>query len=101
MEDESDEVDTEQTPTLNLEIEDDRGRLSIAYQNYLNTSQRIAVIEGQFRAYNKQDLLLPHDVFGPHPGPVRAQAELDMLRTIIARQRTCILFLAEQRFSRI
>ena len=29
VEDESDEVDSEQPPTLNLEIEDDRGRLSI------------------------------------------------------------------------
>ena len=98
MEDESDEVDTEQTPTLNLEIEDDRGRLSIAYQNHRNTGQRIAEIEEQFRAYNNLDLLLPRDVFGPHPGPIQARAELDML---IARQRTHILFLAEQWFSRI
>ena len=44
------------------------------YQNYLNTGQRIAEIEGQFRAYNYLDLLLPCNVFGPHPGPVRAQA---------------------------
>ena len=34
VEDESDDVNAEQPPTLNLEIEDDRGRLSIAYQNY-------------------------------------------------------------------
>ena len=33
VEDESDDVDTDQPPTLNLEIEDDRGRLSIVYQN--------------------------------------------------------------------
>ena len=29
-----DEVDAEHPPSLNIEIEDDRGRLSIAYQNY-------------------------------------------------------------------
>ena len=98
MEDESDEVDTKQTPTLNLEIEDDRGRLSIAYQNHRHTGQRTAEIEGQFRAYNNLDLLLPRDFFRPHPGSIQTRAELDML---IARQRTNILFLAEQWFSRI
>ena len=35
VEEEPDEVDTEHPPTLNLEIEDDRGQLRIAYQNYL------------------------------------------------------------------
>ena len=48
VETESDEVDTKHPPTLNLEIEDDRGRLSIAYLNYPTTGQRIAVIEGKF-----------------------------------------------------
>ena len=56
------------------------------YQSYLNTRRKIPVIEGQFRAYNDLDLLLSLDVFGPHPGPVQAWAELDILRTIIARQ---------------
>ena len=32
VENESDEVDTEHSPTLNLEIQDDRGQLRIAYQ---------------------------------------------------------------------
>ena len=81
--------------------EDDRGRSSIAYQNYPNTGQRIAVIEGQFRVYNNADLLLSRDIFGPHTGPAQAQAELDMLITIIARQRTCILSLARGWFPRI
>ena len=29
-----DEVDAEHPPSLNIKIEDDRGRLSISYQNY-------------------------------------------------------------------
>ena len=65
-----------------------------AYQNYLNTRRRIALINGKFRAYNNLDLHLPRDVFGPHPGLVQAEPELDILRTIIARQRTHILSLA-------
>ena len=82
VETESDLVDTKHYPTLNLEIEDDRERLSIAYLNYPTTGQRIAVIEGQFRVYNNADLLLPHDIFGPYPGPAQAQAELDMITMI-------------------
>ena len=101
VETESDEVDTKHPPTLNLEIEDDRRRLSIAYQNCPNTGQRIAVIGGQFRVYNNADLLLPRDIFGPHPGPAQAQAELDMLITIIAWQRTRLLSLVEGWFPRI
>ena len=67
-------ADIEHPPTLNPKIEDDRGQLRIAYQNYLNTRRGIAAIEGQFRAYNNLDLLLPRDVFGPNPGPAQAQA---------------------------
>ena len=71
VEDESDAE--EHPPTLNLEIEDDKGQWSIAYQNYLNTRQRIALINGKFRAYNNLDLHLPRDVFGPHPGHSTSQ----------------------------
>ena len=96
-EDESDEVDTEHPPTLNLEIKDDKGQLRIAYQNYLSTGGRIAAIGGRFKANNNLDPFLPRDVFRLHPGPEKAQAELDLLITIIAWQRT----LAEHGFSRI
>ena len=40
--DEADVVDAEHPSTLNIEIKDDRGLLSIAHQNYLNTGDRIA-----------------------------------------------------------
>ena len=75
--------------------------MSIAYQNYLNTEQRITAIERQFRAYYNLELPIASDVFEPHPGPARAQAKLDMLITIIARQKPYILSLAEQWFSSI
>ena len=39
------------------------------------------------------DLPLACDVYGPHPGPVRAQSELDMLLTVRAMQRTRIFSL--------
>ena len=71
VEEEPDEVDTEHPPTLNLEIEDDRGQLRIAYQNYLITRRRIAALKGQFKAYMNLDLLLSCDVVRPHPGQAR------------------------------
>ena len=61
----------------------------------------IAANERQFRDYNNPELPLSRDVFEPHSGLVQAQAELDMLITIIARQRTRILSLAERLISRI
>ena len=60
----------------------------------------VSVIEEQFRACDGLDLLLPRDVFRPHSGPAQVRAELDMLRTIIPRQRTDIVSVAEQLFSR-
>ncbi len=93
VEDESERVDNEHPPTLNIEIEVDRGRLRIAYQNYQTKGRRITAIEKQFEAYNDMDLPLDWDAFGPHPSPVRAQAELDMLLTIRAMQRTRIFSL--------
>ena len=65
VEDESDEVDTEHLPTLNLEIDEDRGRLLIRIT-------LIAANERQFRVYNNLELPIPCDVFEPHPGPVQA-----------------------------
>ena len=69
---ESAQIDPEHKQLNNGFSEDDREPLRIAYQSYLNTRMRIAVIEGQFRACNNLDLLLPYDIFGPHPGPVLA-----------------------------
>ena len=57
----------------------ERKSLRVAYRSFLDTRQRIAVIEGQLRAYNQLDLILPRDVFEPNTGPIQAQAELDML----------------------
>ena len=68
--------------------------MRIVYKNYLNTRRRIVAIEGQFRAFNNLDLLLPRDVLRPNSGPARKQAELDMLITIIAWQRNRKLSLA-------
>ena len=67
---------------------------------YRRSRITVAVIEEQFRACDGLDLLLPFDVFRPHPGPAQARTELDMLRTIIPRQRTDIVSVAEQFFSR-
>ena len=63
--------------------------------SFQNNRRRIVVIEGQLRAFNKLDLLLPHDVFKPNTGPVQAQAELDTLIIIRTGQRNRILSLAE------
>ena len=72
-------VDNEHPPTLNSNLKkDDRGQLRIANQNYLNTRRGISAIEGQFRAYNNLKLLLPRDVFWPHPDLAGAQAELEL-----------------------
>ena len=65
VEDESDEVDNEHLPTLNLEIDEDRERLLIRIT-------LIAANERQFRVYNNLELPIPCDVFEPHPGPVQA-----------------------------
>ena len=56
----------------------ERKSLRVAYRSFLDTRQRIAVIEG-LGAYNQLDLILPRDVFEPNTGPIQAQAELDML----------------------
>ena len=56
----------------------ERKSLRVAYRSFLDTRQRIAVIE-VLGAYNQLDLILPRDVFEPHTGPIQAQAELDML----------------------
>ena len=50
----------------------EREPLRIAYQSYLTMRQRMAVIEEQFKACDDLDLLLPTDIFRPHPGPAQA-----------------------------
>ena len=55
--------------------------------------KELLLLKRQFEAYNDMDFPLAWYVFEPHPGPVRAQAELKMLLTIRAMQRTRIFSL--------